>query len=151
MSRNHRRVNNNTGNNNVLPNNVITMPMQLWTDPTFWQNNDDPEHFVTVNGKQVPNTTTLRELGLNVTQNNVYSDPGNYNAISPLALPPPAIVNEVNARIKRSLAMPKKKRTLKKAKKTSAGQTRNNRFGFKRMFRTLGKKLGKLTRGSRRI
>lgn len=145
MSRNHRRVNNNNGNNNVLPNNVITMPMQLWTDPTFWQDENDPDHFVTVNGRRVPNTTTLNELGFAVTQNNVYSDPGAYNLnnISPLALPPAVVVNEPHTRIKRSLALPKKRKTQRR-------RTANNRFGFKKAFGALKKGIKKLTGRSRK-
>lgn len=149
MSRNHRRVNNNA-NYNELPPNVITMPMHLWTDPTFWQNNDYPEHFVTINGRKVPNTTTLNELGLTVTQNSVYSDPGEYNVVSPLALPPPALVGEPHNRIQRSLAMPKKRKTAKKTKTRARTQTRNNRFGFKRAFGALKKGFKKLTGRSRK-
>ena len=151
MSRNHRRVNYNNANYNELPPNLITMPMQLWTDPTFWQNENEPEHFVTINGRRVPNTTTLRELGLNLTQNSVYSDPGEYNVVSPLALPPPAVVNEPHARIQRSLAMPKKRKTAKKSKSRARTATRsNNRFGFKRALGVLKKGIKKLTGRSRK-
>ncbi len=153
----HRRVNNrNQNNNNVLPNNVITMPMALWTDPTFWQNeNVDPNHVVMLNGRAVPNTTTLNELGLAVTQNNVYSDPGNYNVntMSPLELPPLAApLPLASEKIHRSYAVPKKRRTAKKAKKPSKVQTatRNNRFGFKKAFGAIQKGLKKLTGTSRK-
>lgn len=150
MSRNHRRVNEN--NNNALPANVITMPMHLWTDPTFWQNENEPAEgeYVMMNGKKIPNSLTLEELGLVLSQNNVYSDPGEYNVVSPLALPPPAIVGEPHNRITRSLAMPKKRRTAKKSKSRARTATRNNRFGFKKAFGALKEGLKKLTGKSRK-
>ncbi len=148
----HRRVNNRNqnNNNNVLPNNVITMPMTLWTDPTFWQNeNIDPNHAVFVNGRAIPNTLTLNELGLAVTQNDVYSDPGAYNIgnVSPLELPAAALPPTTTAnRIHRSFAVPKKRKTARR--RSSA--TRNNRFGFKKAFGAIQKGLKKLTGRSRK-
>lgn len=153
MSRNHRRVNYNNGNYNVLPNNVITMPLQLWTNRSFWQNENEPEHFITINGRRYPNTTTLRELGLGLTQNSVYSDPGEYNVVSPLELPPPAIVAEPHNRIQRSLALPKKRKTARKTRGRSRATTQtrnNNRFGFKKAFGALKKGIKKLTGRSRK-
>jgi aryl-phospho-beta-D-glucosidase BglC (GH1 family) len=149
----HRRVNTNNANNNNLPNNVIRMPMQLWTDPSFWENDEHPENFVILNGRKVPNNTTLNELGLTVTQNSVYSDPGNYNVntMSPLALPPPALVSEPHNKIKRSLAMSKKRKTVKKSKKPKIkSATRNNRFGFKKAFGALKQGFKKITGRSRK-
>ncbi len=149
----HRRVNNRNENNNVLPNNVITMPMALWTDPTFWQNeNIDPAHTVVVNGRAVPNTITLNELGLGLTQNSVYSDPGAYNIgnVSPLELPPAVLPSTIAAnRIHRSFAIPKKRKTARRRSHARTA-TRNNRFGFKKAFGAIQKGLKKLTGRSRR-
>lgn len=151
----HRKGNkNNINNNNVLPSNVITIPMHLWTDPTFWQNeNEQPGNYFMINGRKVPNYTTLNELGLVVSPNSVYSDPGEYNAISPLALPPLAAPLPLpSEKIHRSLAIPKKRKTAKKSKQANKPKsaTRNNRFGFKKAFGALSKGLKKLTGRSRK-
>ena len=152
---NRRRVNN-IDNNNVLPNNVIRVPMHLWTDPGFWQNEDEqPDNYVIVNGQKVPNYTTLNNLGLTVSPNSVYSDPGEYNVVSPLALPPLAVpLIHPSEKIHRSLAM-KKRKTVKKSKKTKAKAKtntarRNNRFGFKKAFGALANGFKKLTGRSRK-
>ena len=150
---NNNRNENNNNHNNALPPNVITMPMNLWTDPTFWQNeNVDPDHMVVVNGRAIPNTTTLNELGLTVTQNSVYSDPGAYNIgnVSPLELPPAALPPTTAAnRIHRSFAIPKKRKTARRRSHARTA-TRNNRFGFKKAFGAIQKGLKKLTGRSRR-
>lgn len=148
----HRRVNNNNNNNNEEgPENLVSMPMHLWTDPSFWDD-EESQNFVLINGKRVPNVTTLNELGLSLTQNNVYSDPGNYNlnnnTMSPLALPPTAVASKPDNKIIRSLAMPKQRKTVKKAKAKATKS--NNRFGFKKAFGSLQSGFKKLTGRSRK-
>lgn len=133
--------------------NLVTIPMELWTDPSFWENENQPgeNEFVMVNGQRVLNTTTLNELGLSLTQNSVYSDPGEYNTMSPLELPSLAIPMRSSSplpseKISRSHAIKKSnhKRTAKKRVNS------NNRFGFKKAFGTLTRGLKKLTGRSRR-
>jgi hypothetical protein len=128
--------------NTNLPDDIIQMSFQDWTDPVFLrenlEENEEPNNYVIVNGKRVLANTTLNELGLALTENNVYSDPGEYNAVSPLAIQSPS------EKISRSHAMPKHKRSAKKTAK------RNNRFGFKKAFGTLTRGLKKLTGRSRK-
>lgn len=128
--------------NNNLPDDIIKMSFQDWTDPVFLRENltenEEPNNYVFINGKRIPANTTLNNLGLALTQNSVYSNPGEYNAVSPLELPPPS----ESEKISRSYAMSKRKPKHTKKK--------NNRFGFKKAFGTLTRGLKKLTGRSRK-
>lgn len=128
--------------NNNLPDDIIKMSFQDWTDPVFLRENltenEEPNNYVFINGKRIPANTTLNNLGLALTQNSVYSNPGEYNTVSPLELPPPS----ESEKISRSYAMSKRKPKHTKKK--------NNRFGFKKAFGTLTRGLKKLTGRSRK-
>ena len=138
--------------NNILPDDIIQMSFQDWTDPVFLRENltenEEPNNYVFINGKRIPANTTLNNLGLALTQNSVYSNPGEYNAVSPLELPPPSLLPSPSTspleseKISRSYAMSKRKPKHTKKK--------NNRFGFKKAFGTLTRGLKKLTGRSRK-
>ena len=130
--------------NTNLPDDIIEMSFQDWTDPVFLRENllenEEPNNYVFINGKRVPANTRLNELGLALTKNNLYSDPGEYNAVSPLEFP----IQSPSEKISRSYAMPKHKRSAKTTVK------RNNRFGFKKAFGSFTRGLKKLTGRSRK-
>jgi len=114
--------------NNNLPDDIIQMSFQDWTDPVFLRENlhenEEPNNYVIVNGKRVLANTTLNELGLSLTENNIYSDPGEYNVVS---------------------LAPKHRRIAKTKTHKKSKAKPNNRFGFKKAFGTLTRGLKKLT------
>ena len=149
--------------NNGLPNNVIQMRMQNWTDPAYFEESENlrgvtnlnlprGEYFV-VNGEYVRGNNTLSQHGL-VVSNNEFSDPDDYNVPNSPNLHTikrlPVIYNTSR---RKKMVVKRKHKTVKKSKSKAKAKTstRNNRFGFKTAFSTLGKKLSKLTRGSKRL
>jgi hypothetical protein len=118
--------------NNTLPDDIIQMSFQDWTDPVFLRENltenEEPNNYVFLNGKRVPANTTLTELELALSNNNAYSDPGEYNVVS----------------------LPKHRNTTKKQTKSKMKAKPNNRFGFKKAFGSLTRGLKKLTGRTRR-
>ncbi len=134
--------NNNYSNVNNLSNNngVVRLQYANFVDPTFWQeeNEGEPEDYVIVEGQRVPAITTLKELGLEVSnsEDNAFSDPGARNLSNS---------NNNRRRIR------KQKRLTKKVqrKRKSAKKPTNNRFGFKKALKTLRSGFKKLT-GKRR-
>jgi hypothetical protein len=130
-----------TSTNNQLPYNVIEMQYKNFVDPSFWHPDEEYSYknndYVIVDGKLVPATTTLKELGLEVSNNeNEFSDPGAENMSS----------NNNNRRIRRTTRRRSKVSSSKKKKHTVK---QNNRFGFKKVFGSIRKGLKKIT-GRRR-
>ena len=129
-----------SGIENRLPDETIRMGYQNFVDPEFWnpRDNQSTPGFVMIEGKPVLNTTTLEELGLEVSNTeNDFSDPGARD-----------MLNENNRyRIRRSSAIRTRRR---KGKGKRSTKRRNNRFGFKKAFGNLSKGLKKLTGKSRR-
>jgi hypothetical protein len=125
--------------NNELPDNVIEMQYKNFVDPSFWHPDEEYSYknndYVIVNGKPVPTTTTLKELNLEVSNNeNDFSDPGADDMPN----------NNNTYRIHRTT-----RRKVSSSKKKKNSVTRNNRFGFKKAFGSIRKGLKKIT-GRRR-
>jgi hypothetical protein len=133
-----------------LPEKTIQMQYRNFVDPEFWRENENdynysqPEYII-VNGKPVLNTTLMKDLGLEVSNNeNDFSDPG--VADMPDSNEDTEIRRSTahrNNRTKRKISPPKKKSKVKT-------QKQNNRFGFKKALGALGKGIKKLTGRSRR-
>jgi len=133
-----------------LPEKTIQMQYRNFVDPEFWRENENdynysqPEYII-VNGKPVLNTTLMKDLGLEVSNNeNDFSDPG--VADMPDSNEDTEIRRSTahrNNRTKRKVSPPKKKSKVKT-------QKQNNRFGFKKALGALGKGIKKLTGRSRR-
>jgi hypothetical protein len=100
-----------------------------------------------VNGKLISNQTLIKDLGLEVSNNeNDFSDPGvgdmpdsNENT----EIRRSTVHRNKTTRTKRKVSPPKTKSKAKTKKQ-------NNRFGFKKVFGALGKGIKKLTGRSRR-
>jgi hypothetical protein len=125
-----------------MNNAVIEMQYRNFVDPGFWHPDEENMYrdvdYVMIDGKPVDALTTLKELGLEVSNNeNDFSDPGARNVSS----------NNNNRRIRRTTRVRtvKRKGSSQKKKKTP-----NNRFGFKKAFGALTRSLKKITGRSRR-
>jgi hypothetical protein len=122
-----------------LPDNVIEMQYKNFVDPSFWHPDEEYSYknndYVIVNGKPVPARTILKEVGLEVSNNeNDFSDPGADDISS----------NNNTHRIRRTT-----RRKVVSSKKKKNTVKRNNRFGFKKVFGSIRKGLKKIT-GRRR-
>jgi hypothetical protein len=142
--------NNNTVNE--LPEETIRMQYRNFVDPEFWRENEGDYNYsqpgtMVVNGKLISNATLIKDLGLEVSNNeNDFSDPGvgdmpdsNENT----EIRRTSAYRNNTTRTKRKVSPPKKKSKAKTKKQ-------NNRFGFKKAFGALGKSIKKLTGRSRR-
>lgn len=145
-----------------IPENAIRLPFNLWTNPLFFRPADNltnareenlPQgNFYIVNGNFVRGNNTIAQHGLELN-NDDFSDPGEYNVSNS---PRANAITRRNVMYNTSYRkMPVKRKPVKTKSKTKTkpkakNSTRNNRFGFKKMFGALGKGLKKLTGRSRK-
>ncbi len=148
-----------------LPVETVQMQYRNFVDPEFWRENEGDYNYsqpgyVIINGRPVLNTTLIKNLGLEVSNNeNDFSDPGagdmpNSNSNAGRIRRVKRLHNVSNnsnsnynsRRIRKSVAVHSKSTRAKK----SATKKGNNRFGFKKVFGALGRGIKKLTGRTRR-